>query len=96
MDSSSSAELAGCGRVPDPPAASRRVAESPQNQTLGAIWFLERHVMLRHTFATRLPENRYDTRAVQQLRGHESVETTMIYMHVMAKSGLGTRCPLDG
>jgi hypothetical protein len=27
--------------------------------------------------------------------GHESVETTQIYTHVMAKPGLGVRSPLD-
>ena len=27
--------------------------------------------------------------------GHESVETTMIYMHMMQKAGLGVKSPLD-
>ena len=27
--------------------------------------------------------------------GHESTETTQIYLHVMKKPGLGTRSPLD-
>jgi site-specific recombinase XerD len=51
--------------------------------------------VLRHCFATHSLENGVDPVLIQQMLGHKSLKTTLVYLHMTSKSLMGVKSPLD-
>jgi integron integrase len=82
-----------CGRHHIYPGAVRRAVTQAVRQT-GLTKRASCHTF-RHSFATHLLERGHDIRVVQELLGHVSVETTMIYTHVARQGVSSVPSPLD-
>jgi len=50
---------------------------------------------LRHSYATHLLESGTDIRIIQELLGHKSIKSTMIYTHIAKPTLLKVTSPLD-
>lgn len=81
---------------PGEPYSARSVQEVLQQAKLKAKVTKKGSVhLLRHSYATHLMEAGTDIRIIQELLGHNSIKTTMLYTHVSKKDLGRIESPLD-
>jgi len=74
--------------VPLPQAIKQRLKAQIDKRVTSRIF--------RHSYATHLLQSGIDLRSIQELLGQRSVETTMVYTHVVAEMNKGrVVSPLD-
>ncbi len=76
-----------------PHTVGRNIKEAAQKAQLNKR--VTSHIF-RHSYATHLLQSGIDLRSIQELLGHKSVETTMVYTHVVAEMNKAkVMSPLD-
>jgi integron integrase len=71
---------------------SRRIKEAADRA--GIITRVTSHV-LRHSYATHAHEQGVSVRTLMELLGHESIETTQIYLHASKHGATSAKSPLE-
>jgi site-specific recombinase XerD len=78
-------------------ALSARTVQQVMHDAVGKAGLEKKATVhtLRHSFATHLLESGTDIRYIQQLLGHSSIKTTMVYTHITPKAERKIVSPLD-
>jgi len=84
------------GMKPDAPVVSNTVSRSIANHAafLGFHKHLYSHIF-RHSFGTHLYEQGYDLLTIQKLLGHKCATSSLIYVHLGAKTMSSLISPFD-
>ncbi|MBN4051510.1 tyrosine-type recombinase/integrase, partial [bacterium AH-315-M05] len=83
----------GPGKKRYSPESVRQIVKQARHKA-GIVKPVTPHV-LRHSFATHLMDHGTDSRFIQELLGHENLNTTAIYAHVSIQSLQKIKSPLD-
>lgn len=79
------------------PYSSSSIAKILKKSALNAGIKRRVHIhMLRHSFATHLLEQGTNIRIIQELLGHENIQTTELYTHIASHNLQGVINPIDG